>query len=107
MSKVKEALAPQSYSFLDYVNKSTTECCNRIENLGGTVDMLMGMSHRDSYELRRTARQLKHIVAKLERKAKEIDGTRRPKKCDECGINYADPPSKICPGCEAYREHQA
>ncbi len=74
MSKVKEALAPQTYSFLDYVNKSTTECCNRIECLGGTVDMLMGMSHRDSYELRRTASQLKHIVAKLERKAREIDG---------------------------------
>lgn len=77
MSKVKEALAPQSYSFLDYVNKSTTECCNSIENLGDTVSMLMNMSHRDSYELRRTASQLKHIVARLERKAKEIDGSRK------------------------------
>ena len=27
-------------------------------------------------------------------------------KCEECGINYADPPSKLCPGCEAYRGHQ-
>ena len=74
MTKVKEALAPQSYSFLDYVNKQTVECCNGIENLGDTVSMLMNMSHRDSYELRRTASQLKHIVQRLERKAKEIDG---------------------------------
>jgi rubrerythrin len=27
-------------------------------------------------------------------------------KCDDCGINYADPPSKLCPGCQAYQEHQ-
>jgi ribosomal protein L32 len=27
-------------------------------------------------------------------------------KCEECGKNYADPPSRLCPGCEAYREHQ-
>ncbi len=76
MSKVKEALAPQTYSFLDYVNKSTTECCNRIECLGGTVDMLMGMSHRDSFELRLTAMKLKGIVERLERKADEIDGSK-------------------------------
>lgn len=25
--------------------------------------------------------------------------------CDECGKYPADLPSKICPGCEAYREH--
>ena len=29
-----------------------------------------------------------------------------PKLCEECGIYPADPPSKVCPGCEAYREHQ-
>ncbi len=29
----------------------------------------------------------------------------RPKKCIECGIYRADPPSKLCPGCEAYQEH--
>ena len=27
--------------------------------------------------------------------------------CDDCGINYADPPSRLCPGCEAYRDHCA
>ncbi len=26
-------------------------------------------------------------------------------ECEECGINYADYPSKLCPGCEAYLEH--
>lgn len=25
--------------------------------------------------------------------------------CIDCGINLADPPSKRCPGCEAYMEH--
>lgn len=27
-------------------------------------------------------------------------------KCEECGINPADHPSTLCPGCEAYRSHQ-
>ena len=25
--------------------------------------------------------------------------------CKDCGINPADPPSRLCPGCEAYRAH--
>lgn len=28
-----------------------------------------------------------------------------PPICKECGKNPSDPPSKLCPGCEAYREH--
>ena len=32
--------------------------------------------------------------------------TAMPPLCDECGQDYSDPPSKLCPGCEAYREHQ-
>jgi hypothetical protein len=32
-------------------------------------------------------------------------GPRLP-RCEECGIYHADPPSKLCPGCQAYREHQ-
>ena len=27
------------------------------------------------------------------------------KKCIECDMYYADPPSKLCPGCQAYLEH--
>jgi hypothetical protein len=27
------------------------------------------------------------------------------KKCEECGINWADPPRRICVGCQAYRDH--
>jgi hypothetical protein len=27
--------------------------------------------------------------------------------CEGCGVNYADPPSKLCPGCQAYQEHTA
>lgn len=26
--------------------------------------------------------------------------------CRECGQNVAEPPHFVCPGCEAYREHQ-
>ena len=26
--------------------------------------------------------------------------------CQECAKNYADPPSKLCPGCEAYQGHR-
>jgi DNA modification methylase len=29
-----------------------------------------------------------------------------PPRCAECGRNFADPPSALCPGCDAYREHQ-
>lgn len=29
---------------------------------------------------------------------------RYPVLCEECG-NYADPPSRLCPGCEAYQAH--
>lgn len=25
--------------------------------------------------------------------------------CEACGKNAADPPSKLCPGCEAYKDH--
>jgi len=32
---------------------------------------------------------------------------RRPPICEGCGVNRSDPPSKLCPGCQAYREHQA
>lgn len=32
---------------------------------------------------------------------------RKPVMCEECGVNPADPPRKTCPGCDAYREHQA
>lgn len=32
---------------------------------------------------------------------------RRPVKCEGCETNYADFPSKLCPGCQAYKEHQS
>lgn len=28
------------------------------------------------------------------------------KECEECGKFIADTPSKLCPGCQAYKEHQ-
>ena len=29
------------------------------------------------------------------------------RRCSECGKYWADLPSDICPGCEAYREHMS
>lgn len=37
---------------------------------------------------------------------KRMDRIRRPPICEGCGINRSDPPSKLCPGCQAYQEHQ-
>jgi hypothetical protein len=31
---------------------------------------------------------------------------KRPPLCDECGVKRSDPPSRLCPGCQAYQEHQ-
>jgi hypothetical protein len=28
------------------------------------------------------------------------------KRCDSCGKFWADPPSALCVGCQAYEEHQ-
>jgi hypothetical protein len=30
-----------------------------------------------------------------------------PRMCRECEQNYADPPSLLCPGCHAYKDHQS
>lgn len=34
------------------------------------------------------------------------DGVTLAPMCDDCGVNRSDPPSLLCPGCQAYREHQ-
>jgi hypothetical protein len=31
---------------------------------------------------------------------------RKPPMCTGCGVHRADPPSELCVGCEAYKEHQ-
>ena len=39
---------------------------------------------------------------------KDIHGWHAPPPlCEQCGKNPSDPPSKFCPGCDAYLEHQA
>lgn len=40
-------------------------------------------------------------------RTKPDEEPRYPMLCEDCGKNYADPPSKLCPGCEAYREHMS
>jgi hypothetical protein len=31
---------------------------------------------------------------------------KKPLMCEDCGKYPADYPSRLCPGCEAYQEHQ-
>jgi hypothetical protein len=35
----------------------------------------------------------------------EMQRMPRRKRRDGCGVHWADPPSSLCPGCEAYEEH--
>lgn len=35
-----------------------------------------------------------------------IDQLGEPALCEGCGVNAADPPSRLCPGCKTYQEHQ-
>lgn len=32
---------------------------------------------------------------------------KRPPMCEGCGKHRSDPPSKLCVGCQAYRDHQS
>lgn len=38
-------------------------------------------------------------------RAKALAG-KLPPRCEGCDKDYADPPSRLCPGCQAYRDHQ-
>lgn len=40
-----------------------------------------------------------------ERRLREFREYRSPPVCAQCGKFPADPPSLLCPGCEAYQEH--
>ena len=31
----------------------------------------------------------------------QCEGEGCPQLCESCGKNFADPPSKLCPGCQA------
>jgi len=53
-------------------------------------------------------RGARYRIVKIDTAKSELKPQRTPqrKKCDGCGVHWADPPSSLCPGCEAYREHQ-
>lgn len=58
-------------------------------------------NNKGTHQIRRgtTVEQVKHMRRRL--------GVVMPPKCVECGIDYSDPPSPMCPGCAAYMEHLA
>ena len=45
------------------------------------------------------------VGAEMDRVALAQPTAKRPPMCEGCGIYRADPPSKLCPGCQAYRDH--
>ena len=50
------------------------------------------------------------VLEMLLRKQLKRSKTRPPhrrQRCEDCNIYLADWPSRLCPGCEAYKEHQA
>jgi hypothetical protein len=78
--------------------------------LGGKLapnlwDILLGLHWRELWKISMTdnSRTLAELFGS---KAREVVPDRRPKLCDDCGKNLADYPSRLCPGCEAYLEHQ-
>jgi hypothetical protein len=38
--------------------------------------------------------------------AEDAGKTSEAPMCESCGVNPADPPGRLCVGCEAYKEHQ-
>lgn len=60
-------------SFLAHVDRKTDDCLRNIGSLGDTVDMLLHMSHRTTFELRKTADRLKQIIERLEARAEQIE----------------------------------
>lgn len=52
-------------------------------------------------------RDPKHPRTKRSRYPRRLrDGRLTVQRCEGCGSNPADPPSHLCVGCQAYREHQ-
>ncbi len=51
-------------------------------------------------------RDYKAEITRLQGDLRRAKKPRPSPMCEECGVNRADPPSRLCPGCQAYREHQ-
>jgi hypothetical protein len=46
------------------------------------------------------------VMAPSEHSSPEWRSSHRRRRCAVCGKYWADSPSDLCPGCEAYEEHQ-
>lgn len=58
-------------------------------------------------KLTRSSRGTKlYAVRGKDGKFRDIQTYKRAPLCAGCGKYRADPPSALCPGCEAYAEHQ-
>lgn len=47
-----------------------------------------------------------NLSSTADKSAVTVGRRRKTALCGECGIYPADPPSRLCPGCEAYQEHR-
>ena len=46
------------------------------------------------------------VIARAALEGKPLRAKDKLVMCEDCGERPADLPSRLCPGCEAYREHQ-
>lgn len=67
-----------------------------------------GYCHPENASKEVDAALLKAIVEEIVKAISPDPASSKPKRppvCAECGTNRADPPSRLCPGCWAYRDH--
>lgn len=75
------------------------------------MEMIMSMSNNNEPSLGSLSMSKPESVTTLRQPTDEQmqwcrDALHALLKCEECLMNYADRPSRLCPGCQAYREHQ-
>ncbi len=66
-----------------------------------TGDMALRFNKATATDLKRWARMLRTVAEEMEVNTHPTF----PPLCAECGKYRADPPSPLCPGCEAYQAH--
>jgi hypothetical protein len=70
------------------------------------AQLLAKAATADKCGLKKTAQFWRDAVINLRLQQQSRRRARLPPLCDACGRNRSDPPSKLCPGCEAYMAHQ-
>lgn len=83
-----------------------TECPHWREFLH-EIDCCSPSGHEDHPDGRLCKCDGPHNIETVEAALAIIERDSQYNTCEECGQYPADAPSPLCPGCEAYREHQS